>query len=107
MSTKAKESRQIEKARNKIKKQLLAADQRTNEETLKAMSQLIKKQLERHRPERINLSKRQFTTFDENKHSARTESKFVSKLLKQLKNEPIKSESALEGRITPITKTES
>lgn len=107
MTTKAKESRQVEKARDKIKKQLLAAEKRTNADTLKAMSLIIQKQLERHKTERISLKKRQITTFDENRHPARTESKFVTKLLDQLKNEPTKTDSDLEGRITPIQNTDS
>ena len=105
MSTKAKESRQVQKARDKIKKQLLAAEKRTNTETLKAMSLLIKQQLERHKPERITLSKRQITAFDENKHPARSESKFVSKLLNQLKKATASTDSSLEGRITSIQET--
>lgn len=105
MTTKAKESRQVEKARKKIERQLLAAEKRTNAETLKAMSLIIKKQLARHQSERINLSKRQITTFDENRHPAKTESKFVTKLLKQLKNERSQDkDSPLEGRITSIVK---
>jgi len=104
MSTKAKESPQIQKARKKIKRQLQAADKRINPETLAAMRQLIKLQLARHQPERIALKSRQVTIFDENQHPAKTESRFVTHLLQQLQQgEDQPSDNDLEGRISSIS----
>lgn len=106
---KAKESRQIQKARKKIKKQLAEAEKRINPEALKSMSRLIQRQIARHSSERINLKKRQITLFDENQHSAKTESRFVSSLLRHIKEEqvPPPSQSQLEGRITSISENEN
>lgn len=104
MAIKAKESPQIQKARKKIKQQLAAADKRVNTEALKEMSLLIQRQLARHTAQRINLKSKVVTLFDENKHPAKTESKFVHRLLKQLKHTPTKSKQKkeLEGRITSV-----
>lgn len=104
MATKAKESPQIQKARNKIQQHLAEADKRINTEALKEMALLIQRQISRHTPDRINLKAKQVTRvslFDENKHPAKTESKFVNRLLKELQ-QPKKSKrkNDLEGRIT-------
>jgi len=100
---KAKESRQIQKARQKIKKQLAAAEKRINPEALDSMSRLIQRQIARHSSERIDLKNRQITLFDENEHPAKTESRFISILMKQIKQEKIgEQDNDLEGRITPI-----
>lgn len=101
MAVKAKESPQIQKARKKIKQQLAAAEKRVNTEALREMRALIQRQIARHTAERVDL-KSKVVTFDENKHSAKTESKFVNRLLKQLKHpEKSKPKNELEGRITP------
>lgn len=104
MATKAKESPQIEKARNKIKQQLDDADKRINSESLKEMTLLIQRQIMRHTPDRINLKKKQVShLFDENKHPAKTESKFVHHLLKELEHpKKTKRKSSLEGRIKSV-----
>jgi hypothetical protein len=101
MSTKAKESSQIQKARKKIEKQLQAADRKINPDALNKMSQLIKQQLSRQKPHRINLKKRHITSTDE-KEPAKAESKFVLRLMNQLKHEHTPSEKDLEGRIKPL-----
>lgn len=107
MAVKAKESPQVQKARRKIKRQLKAAERKMNPETLKAMSQLIKQQLARHQSERINLRKREFTIFDENQHPAKTESKFIMKLLHDLEHgEGQLEDNHLEGRITRFPEEE-
>lgn len=84
---KAKESAQIHKARQKIQEQLIAAEKRTSPQALENMAKIIEKQLARRKPERITLKGRQITLFDENQHPAKTESKFVLKLLNQIKHE--------------------
>lgn len=101
MVVKAKESPQVQKARKKIKQQLAAAEKRINDEALKEMRLLIQRQIARHHSERIDLKTKMVTLFDENAHPAKTESKFVNRLLKQLKHPTkAKQKSELEGRIT-------
>ena len=103
---KAKESSQILKARQKIKKQLEAAEKRINPDALKKMRHLIERQLARHSTERINLKKRHITLFDENRHPAKTESKFVMSLLRHIKEEkPKKAKKQLEGRVTSMNES--
>lgn len=105
MTAKAKESIQIEKARKKIKQQLQKADQKINPEALQATSRLIREQLQRKKAGRIDLKNRQIISFDENKHPAKTESKFVIKLIQQIKQGNNKND--LEGRIKPLSKTKN
>jgi hypothetical protein len=106
MAIKAKESPQVQKARNKIKQQLAEADNRTNAEALKKMTLLIQRQILRHTPDRINLKTKQVShlpLFDENKHPAKTESKFVHHLLKELQHpQKSKRKNNLEGRIKSV-----
>ena len=101
MSVKAKESAQIQKARKKIKNQLATADKRINIEALHEMSKLIRQQIARHANERVNLKSKLVTLFDENQHSAHTQSKFINRLLTQLKHKTPKEKDlrVLEGRI--------
>lgn len=102
MVVKAKESPQVQKARKKIKQQLAAAEQRINDEALREMRLVIQRQIARHHSERIDLKSKVVTLFDENKHPAKSESKFVNRLLKDLKQPPkTKKKGELEGRITP------
>ena len=102
MTAKAKESAQIQRARNKIKQQLQKAEKKMNPEALQAMSHLIREQLNRKKTERIDLKNRQIISFDENKHPAKTENKFIIKLIRQIKQQQNKSD--LEGRIKPLSK---
>lgn len=102
MNSKAKESVQIERARKKIKQQLTSAEKRINTEALEEMSKLIQRQLQRHAKDRISLKDKTVTLFDENQHSAQTESKFVNRLLKQIKQKFDKAnhQKKLRGRIS-------
>lgn len=102
MSIKAKESLQIQKARKKIKEQLKAADKRMNPQALQNMSRLIKEQLSRQKADRIDLKNRQIISFDENQHPAKTESKFIAKLMHQIQHGTLSLESDLEGRIKQL-----
>jgi hypothetical protein len=98
MGKKARESAQIMRARKKIEKQLQATENRMNIEALAHMRALIEKQIQRQAPERINLKKRQIVLFDENRHPAETQSKFVMHLLEKIKEgKPAKEK--LKGRI--------
>lgn len=96
MIVKAKESPHIQKARNKIKQKIKQEDKKISPQALYEMSQLIKQQLNRNKEGRIDLKGRQITSFDENKHPAKTESKFILKLIRQIKQT---TEQGLEGRI--------
>lgn len=99
---KAKESTQVHKARKKIQQQLDAAEKKLNPDALQAMRRIIQKQIARHQSERINLKDRTIKLFDENQHPAKTESRFISKLLHELQNKSEPADNDLEGRIKPI-----
>jgi hypothetical protein len=105
MTEKAKESAQILKARKKIERKLQMAEKKINPEALQTMSKIIKEQLNRQKDVRIDLKARH-VTFDENKHSAKTQSKFITKLINQIKHNKIPSENELEGRIWTIEDAE-
>lgn len=102
MSIKAKESRQIKKARKKLKKQFASEEKKINAEALQRMDRAIHHYINRHAGERIDLKSKTFTLFDENKHPATPESKFVLEMLKDLQQEKPeqKPPSSLEERIT-------
>jgi hypothetical protein len=100
MVAKAKESSQVNKARKKLQQQLAKADKRINKDALKKMRSLIEEQLARHKDERIPLHKRQIVLFDENQHSAKIESKFITRLIHQLKHPKTSvKDKDLEGRV--------
>lgn len=101
MTTKAKESIQVQRARKKIEQQISKSEKMTSPESLDSMRKMIQRQISRHSKERINLKNRDIVLFDENKHPAKTESKFVHSLLNQLQH-PKKSKSPLGGRITSM-----
>lgn len=101
MAEKAQESAQIQKARKKIERKLLMAEKKMNPEALQAMSKIIKQQLDRKQTGRINLKERHIT-FDENKHSAKPQSKFIMKLIHQIEHNQIPEANELEGRIRTI-----
>lgn len=105
MSSKAKESAQIEKARKKIEKKLQTAETRVNPEALSKMSRLIQEQLKRHKADRINLKKRHIIAFDENQHPAAVRSQFILNLMNTIRQEKPKKNYELEGRITPVSDT--
>ena len=103
MSDKAKESSHIQKARKKIQQRLTAADKKVNEETLGNMSRLIKMQLNRQKPSRIDLKERQITSIDENARYAKIESQFIIKLIHEIEQENPPTDHGLEGRIKTIS----
>ncbi len=103
MANKAKESPHIIKVRRKLQQHMAETDSLVNADKLNAMRTVIEHQLERHKAERIDLKSKLFKHFDENQHPAQTESKFVAKLLRQLKHpRPKKSSKQLEGRVRAI-----
>lgn len=107
MSTKAKESAQIQKARKKIERNLQTADKQVNPEALNKMGRLIQEQLKRHKADRISLKKRQIIAFDENQHSAAVKSHFILNLIKTIKHAKAPKKTDLEGRITSVSDTDN
>jgi len=104
MVPKAKESVQIQKARKKIEEQLKKAEKKMNPEALSTMSRLIKEQLHRQQPGRIDLKKRQVTTVGDLKNKgSKAESKFITKFMHQIKHDQFPQEKDLEGRIRTIS----
>lgn len=95
MGTKAKESVYIKKAREKLKKELAKADKKITERALYQMSRIIHRWIDRHAEERVPIK---FEFFDENRHSAKTKSKFIRNLLTKLRKESKKAKK-LKGRI--------
>lgn len=100
MGPKAEESRQIKKARKKLEKQLAKENELINEKAIQQMKKAIQIWINRHQDERVELQER-LDLFDENRHSAKSESKFVNHLMSQLKKEAIKTKAykPLIGRI--------
>lgn len=102
MVVKAKDSKQIQKVRKKLQRQLQAAERLSNDEALDRMTLLIQEQLHRQQSVRINLKNRQIATFDENQHPEQVKSHFILKLIKKIKTEKPPSKY-LKGRITPLS----
>lgn len=101
MNSKAKESPHVEKARRKLREQLEKESSQIVPAALAKMSSAIKTWISRHAQERIDLKDKEFVSlFDQNQHPATVKSRYVSKLLNQLKGQTKKKGAALEGRIT-------
>ena len=100
MVTKAKNSRQVEKARQKLESQIDEEHQLVTDRTLKKMSHDIKNWISRHNQERIKLKQKDISFFDENQHPAKVHSRYVKHLLQELAQPiPPKTENRLEGRV--------
>jgi|688.fasta_scaffold25629_9 hypothetical protein len=93
----ANESPQILKARRKLQKQIDAENSKITAHALQRMAKTIEFWLDRHKRERVKLKDKSITLFDENRHPAKTQSKFVNHLLKNLQQEI--TPKPLEGRI--------
>ena len=101
MATKAEESYQVQKARKKLAKQLEEENKLVNEKAIAQMKKAMQIWIQRHKNERIKLHER-LELFDENRHSAKSRSKFVAQLMKKLQKVPVKPKpiKPLVGRIT-------
>lgn len=101
MSKKAQESAAVKRAREKLKKRFAEEDEKTSERAIEQMKQAIRIWLARHAEDRVNLMDKTIKLFDENKHSAKTKSKFVGDLLKRIKHDSPEPEDTnqLRGRI--------
>ncbi len=103
MATKAKESAQIAKARKKLKQQIVEEHKHINEHALQEMRKVIQHWIARHEQERVDLKDKTITLFDENKHTVQPKSKFISSLMKNLKQQtgaPMTAKK-LSGRVVP------
>lgn len=87
MNQKAKESAQIKKYRRKLQKQLENEKTQMTEAALKKAKDSMQLWISRHQSERINLKDKTITLFDENRHPARTESKFVHDLFSRIRHD--------------------
>jgi hypothetical protein len=87
MKEQAKESRLVQKAREKLEKNLEIEHQAFTPETLDIMADKIRKSIVRHHPEPSFLKKRKFTLFTGGANPAATKSKQVLKLQKMLGQE--------------------
>lgn len=90
MRQRAKESRQVEKAREKLRKKIEAEHQKFSSKALQEIAIRLRTSISRHHPEMKNLKQRKFTLFDENTHTAETKSRQVLKLQKMLQQGVIK-----------------
>jgi len=84
MSPKAKESTQVKKAREKLKKQLQVEHKQITSNTLGEMSKRIRSSIVRHHPEGSYLRKKKFSLFDENLHTAEIKNRHIRKLVRLL-----------------------
>lgn len=101
MSEKAEESKQVQKAREKLKRQIHEEHMLVTEEALRKGSEEIKNWISRHAKDRVKLKGKDITLFDENKHPAKLHSRYVKHLLQDLAQPiPPKVERNLSGRIT-------
>ncbi len=100
MATKAEESYQVQKARRKLEKQLQEENKLINEKAIEQMKKAMAIWLQRHKDVRVKLHER-LELFDENRHSAKSKSKFVAQLTKKLQKPPAKPKplKPLAGRI--------
>lgn len=94
----AQESKLVQRARLKLKKQLAQESKMVTAKALNTMTKAIHKRLERGKDERIPLKDKSIAIFDENEHPSVVSSKFVKRLRSDLKEE-ISEESSLAGRV--------
>lgn len=102
MASKARESKQVEKVRNKLKEQMSIADKQVTQEALLKARHEIEAWINRHSSERLNLKDKSFRLFDENKHPAKAKSSYVKHLLQFLKAHEGEPKKSLMGRIKPL-----
>lgn len=99
VEAKAKESKHVEKVREKLKKRLDEEHSHINNESLREMRYLNNEWINRHEPERVNLKDKTFKRFDENRHPMEPRSHYVLDLLRSIQEEASEGERRLRGRI--------
>lgn len=85
MVTRAKESRQVQKARRKLKHQIAEENKHMTPKALQKMRRVIEYWISRHYQDRVTLKNKEISVFDENKHPAKIHSKFITNLMKNIK----------------------
>lgn len=102
MKVKAKESPEILRARAKLKQHMTLENKKVNAKALQKMSKLIQHWISRHESDRVNLKGKSVKIFDENIHPAKTKSKYINHLLKNLNKPSSKptTKSPLGGRVS-------
>ena len=97
----AKESKQVQRAREKIAKKLASENSRIDEKALEEMKQAIRHRIDRFAKDRVPLKDKSVELFDENKHISKIRSKFVKNLESILRKEAESTTSfkKLIGRI--------
>lgn len=98
MVSKAKESKEIQKFRKKLKKQISAQKKQLNQEALIHVKQVMTKWIARHSDERVEMRKRRIVVFDENQHPAEITSPFVHELLNEIKISAIASSKMFQAK---------
>jgi hypothetical protein len=103
MNVKAKDSPQVQKAHKKLKKQLAAEEKLITSTALDKMDEFINRWIARNAKERIQLKRNSVTLFDENKHSAKNQNRYIYRIIHHLKTDLAKKESLkpYKGRILP------
>lgn len=96
----AEESRQVQRARAKLAKIMDEEQEHYNKQELAKARKMIQAWIDRHSDDRVDLKEKSFQLFDQNKHPAKTTSRFVLALRSQLTQEVSEEEPAsLKGRI--------
>ena len=85
MPKNAKESRLVQRARQKLKDTLSIEHKKFTTEALDSMVHKIRSSILRHHPELETLRKRDFALFDENLDTAKIKNKQILKMEKLLK----------------------
>lgn len=97
---KAKESYHIAKAREKLKQQIDRKDKLFTPKALERIRITMHNWIAKHAAERVNLKSKDIKLFDENRHPAKIENKFILNKLKNLKTRAgTSAASNLSGRI--------
>lgn len=92
-ASQAKESREVQRAREKLKKSLEKEQKEFTRSSLQDAVTRIKSSIERHHPEPSFLKKKKFTIFGEGTNAAPTKSRQIIKLQKLLTNQHFGRES--------------
>lgn len=98
---KAKDSKQVQRAREKIAKKIAKDEAKIDQRALEEMKQAIKHRIDRFAKDRVPLKDKSITLFDEKTHIAKIRSRFIKNLETTLRKEAQSTSSfnKLIGRI--------
>lgn len=99
---KVKESAQVKKARKKLKHQLSEEHKHFTHRALNGMGKSIENWIIRHSDERIILKDKSIALFDENEHSEKNKSAYVTNLLKKVRQNLRSPSKFSKRKITQI-----